>query len=103
MTITLQRLSAWPHTPTPAGTLVELANPEDTGTYIVISSFVTGPRDTRPKLADFLQDEAGQLVAAVNGWRVVDDWASKRLEQLRGAYDELRGLREALRRVAGEQ
>jgi len=103
MTITLQRLSAWPHTPTPAGTLVELANPEDQAAYTVLSSFVTGRGDARPKLAYLLRDGAGQIVAAVNGWRVVDDWPSQRMEQLRQGRDELRDLHEALRRAAGEQ
>lgn len=103
MTLTLQRLSAWPHTPTPAGTLVELANPEDPGTYTVLSSFVTGRGDARPKLAYLLRDAAGQIVAAVNGWRVLEDWPSQRLEQLRHARDELRDLHEALRHAAGEQ
>lgn len=102
--MTLQRLSAYPHVPTPPGSIVELANPECAGQeFTVLSSFVTEAHTLRPKTAYLLSDSGGNLVFALNGWRTVDNWLSDRLQALRGYMDELSACRDAMRKAAGEQ
>lgn len=100
----MNKLSAWPHQPTPTGSTVELANPEYAGQpFRVLSSFITDAHTVRPKTAYLLSDADGKPVTALNGWKCLDSWLSDRLEALRVLGAEETALREALRVAAGEQ
>lgn len=96
----MESLSAYPHTPTAPGTIVEVRN--FPGTFKVLSSF-TAYQDGKKRTLYILQDETGELCLALNSWHTPFSFLSERLAQLQGAEQEQRDLRDALRLAVGEQ